>query len=783
MKYKWAWLLFLSVFGVSQVLNAQTGRHCKHRLYGIVTDSETMEPLLYANVFIRSLNKGIVTGNNGEYQLDGLCDGKVVLTVSHVGCETTDYEVEIKEDTHFDVQLPHSKAHDTVHIYDEHPGPKPTQTDESLKGLELDKLKGKSLGDALSEIAGVDALQTGPSIFKPMIQGLHSNRVLVLNNGIRQEGQQWGSEHGPEIDPFIASKLTVVKGANGVRYGPDAIAGVVLVEPAPLRDSAGLGGRVDLVGMSNGRMGAASGMLEGNFAQLKPFSWRMQGTIKRGGDMHTPDYNLTNTGLREYNFSAAAGWQEKTWGVDVFYSQFNTDIGIFTGAHIGNLTDLELAIERDTPLVVRPFSYEIRRPFQHIEHELSKVRARMETGKAGELSLTYARQYNLRQEYDRHTLGIDPVINPPQLHYEITSHQAELMWSHEKWKGLRGQIGLTGQTQTNTYEGFFFIPNFRNYTSGAFLIERFVKLRWELEMGLRYDYRHLKIWMWENGAIINPEFNWSNVSGTIGGLYRISPHTSLRANIGTAWRPPGVNELFSNGLHHGAASVEIGDRSLDTEKALNSILTLRYNGHEKFSGTLSLYYNYIRDFIYLKPVLPPTLTIRGAFPTFHYTQVDAGFAGTDLSVSYSFLPGFRLEGKAAILRARNLTTNEYLILMPTDRFETRLTYTFADRNHLKAPFLTIGGSFNRRQNRVPANSDYAPPPEAYGLLNLEAGGTLTFGQQTLNLGFGAYNLTNMRYRNYMNRFRYYADEIGRNYSVRISVPFNMTFRKQNQLQL
>ncbi|MEM7040154.1 MAG: TonB-dependent receptor plug domain-containing protein, partial [Bacteroidota bacterium] len=356
-------------------------------------------------------------------------------------------EIDIQEDTHFDIQLPHSKAHDTVHIHDKHPDPKPTQGESTLTEEELEKLKGKQLGEALREIAGVDALQTGPSIFKPMIHGLHSNRVLVLNNGIRQEGQQWGSEHGPEIDPFIANELTVVKGANGVRYGPDAIAGVVLVEPAPLRDSAGIGGRVDLVGMSNGRMGATSGMLEGNFARLPAFAWRVQGTLKRGGDMHTPDYNLTNTGLREYNFSAAAGWQKERYGVDVFYSQFNTDLGIFAGAHIGNLTDLQLAIERDTPLIANPFSYEIKRPYQHIEHELTKVRSWLETGEAGKLSLTYARQYNLRQEFDTHTLGIAPGTNPPQLHYEITSHLAELVWEHEKWKGLKGQVGVMGQTQ------------------------------------------------------------------------------------------------------------------------------------------------------------------------------------------------------------------------------------------------------------------------------------------------------------------------------------------------
>lgn len=770
-------ICLLLLFGAGSTL-AQTGKHCQHSLYGVVTDSETLEPLLYANVVISDLEKGALTGQNGEFRIEGLCDGPVRVTVSHIGCETTEYEVTIREDTHFDIQLPHSAAHDTVHIHDDHPDPKPTQAEDKLTGPELEKLKGKQLGDALSELAGVTALQTGPSIFKPMIHGLHSNRVLVLNNGIRQEGQQWGSEHGPEIDPFIASELKVVKGANSVRYGPDAIAGVVLVEPAPLRDTAGIGGRLDLVGMSNGRMGATSGMLEGNFARLPAFGWRIQGTLKRGGDMHTPDYNLDNTGLREYNFSAAAGWQTARYGLDVFYSQFNTDLGIYAGAHIGNLTDLQLAMERDTPLVVSPFSYEIRRPFQHIEHELTKVRGYLRTGAAGKLSLTYARQYNLRQEYDSHRRGSAGTDAPPELHYEITTHSGDIVWESEKFGDLKAQVGLSGITQANTYDGFFFIPNFRSYGGGGFLILRLVKLRWELEAGVRNDYKHLQIWMWENGSLISPEFDWSNFNGTVGGLVRVSPHLSLHANVGTAWRPPAVNELFSDGLHHGAAAVEIGDRSLVPEQALNSIVTAKYKGHDKLRGELSLYYNYIHNYIYLQPVFPATLTIRGAFPTFRYSQVDATFAGADLSMAWKFVPSMMLEGKASVLRARNRTADEFLVLMPADRFEARLTYTFPDSRHLKDPFLTLGGSFTRRQNRVEPDSDYSPPPDAYGLLNLEAGTALAFGKQTINVGFGVYNVLNTRYRNYLNRFRYFTDEPGRNFSLRLSVPFDMKLSRK-----
>src|ERR1700761_6721569 len=137
---------------------------------------------------------------------------------------------------------------------------------DTLGGKALQAVAGLSLGESLKNIAGVNSLQTGPSISKPVIHGVYSNRILILNNGVRQEGQNWGNDHAPEIDPFIATKLSVNKGAASIRYGSDAIGGVVLVDPKDMRTTPGVGGEVDLVGMTNGRVGAASGMVEGGSA-------------------------------------------------------------------------------------------------------------------------------------------------------------------------------------------------------------------------------------------------------------------------------------------------------------------------------------------------------------------------------------------------------------------------------------------------------------------------------------------------------------------------------------
>lgn len=782
MKRKSLTLIALLIGGlmITQIAVAQPGsRHCNHAVYGVVTDSETLEPLVYAKVYFQRLGKGAITGMNGEYRIQGLCDGEDTLTVSHIGCGEQRFAIQIQENTHFDIQLPHSQSHvDTVHIHDKHPDPKPTQAESSLSGKELEKMAGKSLGEALKGIAGVNALQTGPSIFKPVIHGMHSNRIVILNNGVRQESQQWGSEHAPEIDPFTATRLAVIKGANSVRYGPDAIAGVVVVEPGPLPDSTGVSGSWNVVGSSNGWQGATAAMVEGRLGKrLQPLAWRLQGSMKRGGNVHTPDYVLANTGVQEANASATMGWARERYGIEAYYSHFSSDIGIFAGSHIGNLTDLERAIASDTPLVRGTFTYTMERPRQHIAHDLAKTKLWAETGHIGNLHCTLAYQHNLRQEFDNHrSSAIDSTA--AQLHYEITTASAEVVWEHNKYRDFKGMIGLTGQNQINHYEGFFFIPNFLNYNVGPFWIERLVKLRWEVEAGLRYDYRWNRIWMWQGGEIISPVRTWQNFSGTLGGLVRFNEHLSFHANVGSAWRPPTMNELYSKGLHHGAASYEIGDSTLGPEKAYNSTVSLQYKGHGKFTSEVGAYFNLIQDFIYQQPTQPATLTIRGAFPTFLYRQVDARFMGMDAAFAWHVTDHLQWTGKVSMVRAHNLTSSEPLIYIPPDRFESGLSYGFRGGKYLHSPTVGITGVVTRRQHRFPAGVDYADPPAAWVLLNVEVSGTIVLGRFSMDMGLGCYNATNTRYRDYMNRFRYYADEMGRNYSLRLKIPFSIPLKSE-----
>ena len=305
------WLLFGALLFVVPMNAQQSASECSITLSGTVSDSGRSEVLPYAFIRLRNVSTGAFTAvyadEKGRYIFRTLCAGNYVAECSHLNCEMVRKTISLSANTVLNFELPHHEhIGPTIVISDKGSSPVITQPRESL-------------GEALTVVTGVTALQTGSNIAKPMIHGLHSNRILILNNGVRQEGQQWGLEHAPEIDPFTASKITVIKGAGSMRYGSDALGGVVLIEPAEMRDSAGFGGELNLAGFTNNREGNASLMLEQNLKRVPALSWRVQGSLKRGGNVNTPNYRLWNTGVREANFSAAAGWHRERFEADVYY--------------------------------------------------------------------------------------------------------------------------------------------------------------------------------------------------------------------------------------------------------------------------------------------------------------------------------------------------------------------------------------------------------------------------------------------------------------------------------
>ncbi|MGV3585697.1 MAG: TonB-dependent receptor [Adhaeribacter sp.] len=795
-KYFLIGLLLLSRLPAAAQNILPASKSCGLTLAGKILNQHQDEPLPAATIVLEELNQAIQTDMAGNYHFHDLCPAVYHIKISYVGFNPIRQEIRLHAATIRNFKLhPVATSLGTVQISGQRVPPPPTQSTSSLTGEALENTRGESLGKALEQLAGVTTLNTGPSISKPVIHGLHSNRVLLLNNGVRQEGQQWGTEHAPEIDPNIAASLTVIKGAAGVRYGSDAVGGVVLVEPAPLRDSAGTDAAINLVGMSNNRMGNIGATVNHNFARLPALSLRLQGTLKKGGNAQAPDYYLKNTGFTEQNFSATVGYRQEKYGLELFYSQFNTQLGILSAAHIGNLTDLQGAIESPVPLETSRFSYKINRPYQQVNHDLVKLSGYFKAGEAGKFTWISSFQDNKRAEYDKHLPRNNDLAaqNRPEINLQLRTFYNELIWEHQPYKNLTGSVGISGMVQQNKYQGRFFIPNYLNYTGGIFWLERWRKAKWQLEAGTRYDYRLLDVVLYENRVRTEPRFTYHNFSGTLGGIYELNHHVSFSLNAGTAFRSPTVNELFSNGLHHGTASIEIGDRNLKPEKAYNVVATATYESEQKLNGELSFYQNYIQDYIFLAPVFPATLTVRGAFPTFRYSQTNATFKGVDLNINYALTNAFSLNTKASLVRAYNVKAKDYLILIPPDRFDAHLRYS---PGKPKKAFFQVGGLWVRRQDRVPdnpvsnsepeednqtnfipVNGDYKVPPPGYFLVQASLGTTFMAGKQPIEISLTGNNLTNTAYRDYLNRFRYFADEMGRNVVLRVRMPLNFNPKK------
>lgn len=774
-------LLFLS--------SAAQESTCNYTLSGVLSDKQTGERLAFATIYVIELQSGVVTDDSGSFSIRNLCNGPFTLKIEHIGCHTLIRKVQINNaDVNLKIELDHS-AHELGEVeIAAHREEKPTgRTREVMEGLALKKYQGDNLGNMLSNLTGVNVIQTGANIAKPVIHGMHSNRVLLLNNGIRQEGQQWGAEHAPEIDPFIAKKLTVIKGAGTIKYGADAIAGVILVEPGDLPDTTGITGELNLVGALNGRMINSSGLVEGNLKEVPNLKFRIQGTLRRSGNQHTPEYFLSNTGVSEKNYSAALAYGYKNLQSEIFFSHFSTAIGIFTGSHLGNTTDLVQTFTGSAKPINTSFSYKIDRPFQEITHELLKVKTKLTLKNFNTISLVYSRQFNQRFEYDRHGPKNDSLaaLDRPEFQYFITTHLLDTEYQLHHHNNFEGSMGISGMLQANTYNGRQFIPNFRNQGIGAYWIESYHKGPWRFEAGLRADHRFLQVFKAENGIVVSPKFNYTNTSASFGANYQLNEKLLISLFSGTAWRPPAVNELFSNGLHHGSATIEIGNSKLKPESNWNNSISASYKS-EAFSGELSLYHNSLTGFINLVPSGQTALTIRGAFPSYVYIQQNAIFKGVDASFRAKINSKLSLISQLSIVRATERNTRNYLSQIPSDKLKTGLEREFSLGKLNQRVIVSVNGTYVAQQTRYAEQlvitqengiqleiKDFAPPPADYFLLEADITANVKVGKQLVFISISCSNLLNRKYRSYMNRFRYFSDDIGRNIQLKLNIPLTI----------
>ena len=751
-----------------------TSSSCALRISGVVQDASAKTVLPGATLVLVPLNRVIVASVEGRFSFDSLCAGEYRLLVFMQGFDSLLRTVTLEAQSR-EIRLsmyPVTRKLREAEVVAQRLERVATVATDSLSREVMELSKGGVLTDYLKKMAGVSSIQTGPSIMKPVIHGMHSQRVVIMNAGIRQEGQQWGSEHAPEIDPFIADRLTVVKGASSIRYGSDAVGGVILVEPRKLPHEPGLQAELNLVGMSNGRQGIASGLVEQHLGKFFDVCWRLQGTVKHAGNLSTPDLILENTAFREYNWSGSLGIERRHWGFELFYSRFSTRLGIFTGSHIGNLSDLQRIIDSGETITDDRFSYSIGRPRQEVQHHLFSGKSWKSFDGVGKLQIQYGYQYNHRLEYDRDRPRNDSLaaLNRPELELKLYTQTVDMHLETFNVKGFTAVIGFAGLAQDNQYGGErFFVPNYRLLSASGYGMLRWRRDRWELEAGMRSEQRVQRVYRNVGGIVVENDYRFTNPGYSGGVIYRPDSLQTWLLNAGTVVRAPSINEWFSNGLHHGTATYERGDSALGPEKAINTVATYRLQTGRIFLEC-SAYYMFIRDYIYLVPDSAPVLTISGAYPAFRYRHVDAGFNGVDFTLDWDLTQRIGFRSRNSVVFANNRSDGKYLELVPAPRFEQSLTYKFKDTRVWKDISCSVNVLTVSRQWRYEPGTDYIPPPPAYTLTGIDLSAVWIPAGQVLRMSLSVQNLFNVRYRDYLNRFRYFTDESGRNITLRVSVP-------------
>lgn len=746
-----------------------------------------------------------ISNPDGSFELRGIQEGPRRIIVSYIGYKSLDTVVNLWGEFHLNAVLsPETTQLQEVILAGNSAVAKNTAHEQRLRAETLEKYSNASLGDALKEIAGVSALKTGSTIVKPVIKGLHSSRVPVISNNVRLEDQQWGTEHAPNLDINAAGRVSVIKGANALQYGGDAIGGLVLVEPVSiLKDS--LYGKTLMSLASNGCGGTLASSLHKGAEQ--GWAWNASGTFKYLGDRQAPDYILSNTGNREANFAGDVKYIGNKYDLSASYSFYSATIGIAKATHIGNVTDLVRAINSGEPNVIDPFTYSIDNPKQELQHHLAKANYNQKMNDGSALAVQYAFQLNRRKEFDMRRGDFASI---PALDLTLATHSTQADWKMEAENlVLKSGISLSAQKNTAGADTGVrpLIPDYNKYDAGVYGIASYAfTTTLAAEAGLRYDvsrmdakkfyqktrwtdlgyegiFDHFITGDYGTQWLANPKFTFHNLSASLNIRQKLGEQWELLGNAGLAARNPNPGELFSDGLHHSNGTIELGSLSMDKEKGYKLSASILKSGGT-FSLEVTPYLNAINGFTYLEPT-GIEYTNRGAFPVYRYKQTNALLTGIDLMGHWEANDNWRYSSGIAYVHGTDTTHDRPLIDMPPLNLTNTLRYSKPGWHSF---FMELRSEAVFRQNRYPNNNftanlpidgeivptlvDISTPPPGYHLLHFNSGISFkTFKTGTATLGFSVLNISDTAYRDYLNRHRLYIDDVGRNFQLQLKINY------------
>ena len=639
----------------------------------------------------------------------------------------------------------------------------PNSISTTLTHDDIARAAGKSLASMLENVSGVSMLQTGASVAKPVIHGMYGNRILVVSRGAKLTGQQWGIDHAPEIDKNAYNNVVVVKGSESVRYGAEALGGIILMNAKPLPyGSKGVQADVMSYYGSNGRQVGTVGQIQGTLPFNRQIAWSLQGTFEQSGDRSTAAYLLNNTGMRQRNAAFSLGYQRDPWKFETGYSLFWQKMGVMRSAQMGNEQLLQERIRIGQPVEFTPFTYQIDYPFQRVAHHSAFFNVYYRPSSSMKWSWETTYQADDRRENRIRRMNHSDI---PSVSLRLQSLQSQLHGSRlfNRWKAEWGVQGMLMKNSNERGTGVVpVIPNYTETTFGTYAIAKYLGDIWGTEAGVRYDNQLTRAdgYDW-TGHRYGGNRHFENVTFTLGGHQHLGNLLTLATNFGMAWRAPHVYELYSNGNELSSGTFVKGDSTLRSEQSYKWVTSLCY--HDSWvHARIDAYLQWINHYIYDYPTRQNVVVVSGAYPVFQYVQTNALFRGVDVDVHLYPLKTLDYRVYGSWIWANEQRTKAYLPYIPSFKLTQQLTWTPSFRG-VWQPSVGIEHRYVAKQRRFNAATDLTDDtPAAYHLVGFNCGITWKMPHhQQLSLLFEGTNVLNQLYKEYTNRSRYYAHDLGR----------------------
>ncbi len=808
-KYLFAYLLFSCTISVNLI--------AQNNINGIIKDKQSGVPIQSASVYFPDLKIGTITNQQGVYTLNNIPKGTYLIQLSCVGYQSTTQSIDVIGTKNFNFLLTASSFNlNEVVLSGVSKATIQRRIPFSVSQIDKSEILQNTSGniiDAINVLPGVSQITVGGAISKPVVRGLGYNRVLVMNDGVRQEGQQWFDEFGIEIDENSVSKVEVLKGPASLSYGSDAMAGVInFFQPTPLPQGQSKGSIVTEYQTNNGLINTAINVA-GN---KNGVTWDMMYTNVMAHDYKNKyDGYVWNSGYSQNNLKGIFGIHKK-WGYSsLTLSMFNLKLGIIEGARdsaTGQFQSHYLDSNDEDSLGLAPTRKNRAYNYypiihQHVRHYKIVWDNSIVLG-TGRLNLRLGLQENFRQEANDITKG--DIFNN---YFFLRTINYDVQYLLPEKNGWQISAGINGMQQNSKDRGIvFLIPEYNLFDAGIFSMAKKTFKKLTISGGLRFDNRLFKannLYTDTLGERMNQpdnyselrfaayNSNFSGISGSIGITYDFNKNWYSKLNISRGFRAPSAPESGSNGIHDGTPFYEIGDPNLKPESSLQLDATLGIATPD-FTGEITPFVNKINNYIF--PVKLANVfggdSIRNDIvagfdgPTFKYISGNAVLSGGEvmLNIHPQKMKWLNFQTAFSTVNAVQLNqgdSTKYLPYSPPNKIQSKLKFLLnQNKSTFKNTYCAIGIDNYFEQNKIYYKFGDETLTPGYTLINIGLGTDICYKKNTVcTIYFTANNITDKAYQNSMSRIKYGDTNnatgrvgvfnMGRNFNFKVIIPFNL----------